>query len=151
MIGILKQYQEKYLTKYPVLKEFVKYCLVGGTNAVLDYSIYLGLTRFFDFWQKNFLAANFVAIFFANLSSFFLNKYFTFQNRSNKLFQQYLKFILVSLVYLGIVQGIMFVGVKIIGLYDIWAKVAASAVGLIWNFFANKYWSFRPEKEIDKL
>ncbi len=136
----------KYLNKHPSVNEFAKYCLVGGVNALLDYSVYLGLTRFFSFWRENFLAANFIAIFLANLSSFFLNKYFTFQNKSQRILRQYLKFLSVSLIYLGIVQLVMFIGVEFFDLYDIWAKIIASAVGLLWNFFANKYWSFRREE-----
>lgn len=128
------------------MHEFVKYSLVGSINAGLDYSIYIGLTRFFIFWQENFLAANLLALFVANLSSFFLNKYFTFQNHSKKFFRQYLKFILVSLVYIGIVQAIMYLGVNVMGYYDLWVKVIASAIGLIWNFSANKFWSFRAEQ-----
>lgn len=138
----------KYLNKHPSVNEFAKYCLVGAINAFLDYSVYLGLTRFFLFWRENFLAANFIAIFLANLSSFFLNKYFTFQNKSQRIFRQYLKFLSVSLIYLGIVQLVMFIGVEFFNLYDIWAKIIASAVGLLWNFFANKYWSFRREEAV---
>lgn len=147
MKRIIKNYLN-YSNNHPSVNEFIKYCLIGVTNAVLDYSVYLGLTRFFDYWRDNFLAANLIAVFLANLSSFFLNKYFTFQNRSKRIFRQYMKFITVSLIYLGIVQAVMFIGVDYFGLYDIWAKVIASGVGLVWNFFANKHWSFRPGYDI---
>ena len=146
MIKNLLEIYKKYSERHPAINEFVKFCIVGGTNAVLDFSIYIGLTRFFIFWQAHLLGANFIAIFIASLSSFILNKYFTFRNKSKQFVRQYLKFIIVSVIYMALVQLVLYVCIELLLLYDIWAKVIASIIGLIWNFTAHKFWSFRQEK-----
>lgn len=140
--GIYKRYADRF----PTVNQFIKFCLVGAANAVLDFSVYLGLTRFFVFWQSHLLAANFIAVFIASLSSFFLNKYFTFHNQSRQFVRQYTKFVIVSAVYIGLVQLVLYVCIELLSWYDLWGKVMASAVGLVWNFTAHKFWSFRPSK-----
>lgn len=141
---LISKYQSirSYFGKWPVAKELTKYCMVGGLNTGIDFGLYIGLTRFFVFWSERFLAANIVAFLVANISSFFLNKQFTFRNTSNRFLYQYGKFIGVSLVYIALVQSILFLGVIELQLHDIVAKVFANAVGLAWNFIAHKYWSF---------
>ncbi|MGB0757150.1 MAG: GtrA family protein [Patescibacteria group bacterium] len=139
----IQHYVDKHI---PLGREVFVFLLVGATNAVLDFSIYIGLTRTFDFWQTNYLGANIVAFIIATTSSFFLNKHYTFRNKSKNIAKQYLKFWTVALIYIALVQSILYIGVVEFKLYDILAKVIAMGIGTFWNFTAHKYWSFRTEK-----
>ncbi|HEX9664849.1 MAG TPA: GtrA family protein, partial [Patescibacteria group bacterium] len=131
-----------FFKKYPIARQFIKFCLVGVSNTVIDFGVYLGLTRLFLFWRTHFLIANFVAFSLAASWSYFLNKYWTFRDKEKFTQAQYLKFFLVSLVGLGLTQIVLY-SLVVAGLYDLFAKLIAVIVVVFWNFLANKYWTFR--------
>ncbi|TSC96058.1 MAG: putative membrane protein [Parcubacteria group bacterium Athens1014_10] len=124
----------------PAIRQFVKFCFVGGFNTFLDFFIYTILTRFAHFY---FLLANLFSICASATSSFFLNKKWTFKNKDNKVKEQYLKFWGIIIVGAGFNQAILFFLVKYLGVYDLLAKAVAVAVLLFWNFFMGKYWVFK--------
>ncbi len=143
MIAELRNFYKHYTERWPVSYQFVKYNIVGAINTLIDFSVYIGLTRSSGFWQEHFLSANIISFLIANISSFFFNKKFTFRNNSTDVTKQYVKFFIVSIIYLGIVQSLLYLGVHLFQFSDIFAKVIASTVGMFWNFYAHKYWSFR--------
>ncbi len=129
------------------VRQFVTYCAVGGVNTVVDFGTYFILTRMFLFWSGRFLAANVVAFFVANICSFFLNRSFTFKSNNKNVRKQYIRFVIVSLGYIALVQLLLYIGVIVLGFGDLIVKVFATAVGLVWNFFAHKFWSFGDTRE----
>lgn len=136
---------EQLKRKFPLGHQFVKFSAVGAANTILDFAIYIGLTRSFEIMRHYFLGANLIAFAIATTSSFFLNKYFTFKNNGSDLIRQYIRFWSVALVYICLVQCILYIGVALFELHDVMAKIVATAIGTFWNFFAHKYWSFRHE------
>jgi len=142
IVNIINTYK-RILERFPKSYEFFKFALVGAFNTFLDFGVYIGLTRLFSFWATYYLGANFVSFAIATSSSFFLNKYFTFCNDSKEMGEQYMKFWLVALVYIIIVQIILFITTAYFGWHDILSKILATIIGLFWNFYAHKYWSFR--------
>jgi len=123
-----------------IFRQFVKFCLVGIINTAIDYLVYLGLTRGLDLY---FLYANIIAILVAMTFSFIFNKYWTFRDYQKNIKKQYSKFFLVNLVYFLLNNMIVFSLVKYLLIFDLLAKVMAIFVGLIWNFTANRYWTFK--------
>lgn len=123
--------------------QFIRFCLVGLTNTLIDFSVYLLLTRFFGFWSKHYLVANFIAFSTAATWSYFFNKYWTFQDQAKPQAVQFIKFFAVSLIGLCINETILFSLVHFLKLYDLIAKACAIAVVTLWNFSANKYWTFK--------
>ena len=75
--------------------------------------------------------------------SFFWNKHWTFKNREQKHKIQYAKFVLATLGGIAISEGILFVGVDILGIHDILSKVIAGPLVMIWNFSAYRFWAFK--------
>jgi putative flippase GtrA len=130
----------KNLSKQEICRQFVKFCLVGMMNTAVDFSVYLFFSRVIGLY---FLLANILAILAAMTVSFILNKYWTFANLEKKIKTQYLKFALVNLVYFFLNNSIVLCLVDYLNLYDLWAKVIAIIIGLFWNFFANRYWTFK--------
>ncbi len=125
----------------PTLRQFIKFGLVGASNTVLDFGVYLALTRWLDL---HYLIANLIAFSLAASSSFILNKYWTFRdNRLDGLTFQYIKFLIVSTVGAFLTEFTLFALVHFAGIHDIIGKVTAIAVVTFWNFFANKHWTFR--------
>jgi len=139
----------RYLSKYPGLKQFIKFCIVGTFNTFLDFGIYTSLTRLIGFFGHYYLIANFISFSCAVTSSFFLNKHWTFQNKEKKRAHiQYGKFWIVSGFGLGGNELILFILVRYFGVYDLLAKAIATGIILFWNFFMNKYWTFRENSKI---
>jgi putative flippase GtrA len=128
-----------FIFKKQIYRQFFKFCLVGLMNTAIDFSVYLFFSRTLGLY---FLYANILAILLAMTFSFWANKYWTFQNNEKKIKLQYLKFALVNLVYFLLYNSIFFSLVEYFKLFDLTAKIAAIMIGLFWNFFANRYWTF---------
>ncbi len=129
--------------KFYDLKQFVKFCLIGLINTVIDFSIFFGLTRVFEFFSNHYLFANIFAFFFANLFSFIANKHWTFSNKSTKYTSQYAKFLIVSLFSLLLVQLTLYLSISVFGVWDVYAKIVALFVSVIINYFGSRFWAFK--------
>jgi len=79
----------------------------------------------------------------AVINNFTLNKYWTFQNRSSNIRKQFLKFLIVSTMGLVITEGCMVLFVYGLKIWYMSAKLITSGLVLVWNFLANKYWTFK--------
>lgn len=133
--------EHPWLIGRPTLRQFIKFAVVGTINTVLDFGVYLGLTRWL---HLHYLVANLLAFILAASSSFILNKYWTFRdNRLDGLTYQYIKFLTVSLVGAALTELTLFTLVHFLKTHDLLGKVMAIAVVTFWNFFANKHWTFR--------
>ena len=130
----------KHSIKIKILRQFIKFCIVGIANTLLDYAVYLFFTRIFGFY---FLYANIISTIAGMTSSFIFNKYWTFKNREKDFKKQYLKFVIVNVIYFFLYNGIFYCLVEIFGIYDLIAKIIAVFICIFWNFLANRYWTFR--------
>jgi len=137
---INKKLQLNRLWEKEIFRQFVKFCFVGFANTIIDFSVYIFVSRVLGVY---FLYANILAIIVAMTFSFFLNKYWTFKNLEKKIKTQYIKFTLVNLVYFFLNNSIVFILVANFKFYDLGAKAVAIIVGLFWNFIANRYWTFK--------
>jgi putative flippase GtrA len=130
----------KLILKEEICRQFIKFCLVGLGNTIIDYFFYLLLNRFLGVY---FLYANLISVAIAMTASFIFNKYWTFRDKGSNIKTQYLKFAGVNLIYFILNNSMVFALVKYLQLYDLLAKVIAIIVGLLWNFCANRYWTFK--------
>ncbi len=140
-------WQHPIAERFPVLREMFKFGLVGLTNVAVDFSIYFFLTGISIFWQEYYLAANFVSFVIAVTWSFFINKYWTFKHQAKGAPRQYVKFFIVSFVGLLLAESILYLTVDVFKKTDVYGKVSAIFIVYFWNFFINKYWTFRKQEE----
>ena len=127
----------------PLVRQMIKFGLVGVLNTTIDFSVYFLLTRFTPFFADHRIAANTIAFVVAVSNSFFLNKHWTFREKTQTAVAQYPKFFFVSFGGLLLTQGIFFALHTIAGLHDLWAKMIAVIVVMCWNFAVNKMWTFK--------
>lgn len=130
----------KLILKKEIYRQFIKFCIVGTINTIIDYAFYLLFSRVVGIY---FLYANLLSVALAMTSSFIFNKYWTFRDPSRNIKMQYFKFLLVNLVYFILNNSIVFSLVRYLKIYDLVAKIIAVIIGLFWNFFANRYWTFK--------
>src|SRR3990167_1090996 len=137
-----------------LIKQFSKFIIVGGVNTGIDFLIlniliYLtGITAGIELFILNSISFS-VAV----VNSYFMNKYWTFQDKT-KTEQEPIKFsqfFAVSIVGI-IINGFVLTGITtyippLFGLSAVlWANIAklmATGFSLIWNFIGYKFFVFK--------
>lgn len=119
---------------------FFKYAIVGSFGTAIDLgSLYL----FVDLLHIHLLVSTALSFLLAVINNFILNKFWTFQNKSSNVRKQFIKFLIVSIVGLFLTEICMAFFVYGLTIWYMAAKLITSGLVLVWNFLANKYWTFK--------
>ena len=125
---------------------FVKYFIVGvfvtGVDfAVFSFALYvLSLTPVIS---KIFAFSGAVIV------SYGLNRIWTFRRTESKISKQLTRFLLVSIVGLWLSVSLIYLFIVSAGWHPLISNGTTSVIVLVWNFLANKYWTFRITKRRD--
>ena len=128
--------------KHPNLKEMAKYSLVGNLANIIDFGLYIYLTRAFFFWRQHYLIANLFTMLIASTVRFTFHKHWTFRDTSQRIRRQYGKFILVMILGLGIDEAALFISVEYLNFYDLLGKIVSMVVGTFIIYYLTKKWVF---------
>ena len=127
-----------------IINQLARFAVIGVANTGIDFTVYFSLTRGWQFWAKWYLVANLIAFITANVFSFIMNKNWTFNNRKySDYHKQYLKFLLVSLGALGIVEFVLYIFVDALQLHDLLGKIVGILLALVWSFTVHRNWTFK--------
>jgi putative flippase GtrA len=129
------------------LGRFFRFGLVGASSTLLDFAVLSTLKYFFG-WAT--LPANIISYSCGTINSYILNRYWVYpeiRNRQN--FVQFLQFVLINIIGLGLNVLLVTLLEKPAGqllgnaAYGyLPAKIAATLIVFLWNFFANRFWTF---------
>ncbi|WP_461811329.1 GtrA family protein [Faecalimonas sp.] len=127
------------------LREFIRYCLIGGCTTAINYFIYIGVLFFF---QKKYLFANTIAWGFAVLFAFYANKHFVFQEtrKGGKSDKEALSFFTMRLITLLIENVLLYVCIQQLQLHSLVSKLIVSVITILANYILCKYAIFTEEK-----
>ena len=90
------------------------------------------------------LPASVVGFIVGAVINYFLNYRFTFKsNKSHK--EAMSKFFIVAAIGAMINTALMYVGLNLLQVYYLLAQIVATGIVLLWNFTANKLWTFKLE------
>jgi len=132
------------------LLQFIKFAIVGVANTGVDWVVYFILSR--TILTDSLVVAKASSFTIAVLNSYLLNTIWTFKKEYATATKEgatggkaaiFIKFMIVSLVGLGINTLVYkysldkFAGSELISL------VFASGAAILWNFFANKLWTYK--------
>ena len=123
----------------PLIRQFIKFCLVGLTNLVFDFSVYFFLTRFLHLY---FVLANVFSFTVAVTWSFWLNKHWTFKNHLKDYQRQYLRFFITNILGMIWQTSLLYLLVTVAGWHDLVAKALAVVLVAFWNFGLSRWWAF---------
>ena len=138
---------KKLMNKFPFLRQFVKFALVGIMNTIIDFGTYILLTRFFPWFAENYLVANGISFLLAITNSFYINKYWTFNScQKENTTLQYIKFISLCSISLIIVETILFCLIDFFSFYDLLAKLVSMFFGTFFNFYFSRIFVFKAKK-----
>ena len=138
----------------PLILKFVKFGIVGASGMVVDFGVlYLmrNVAGLPDLW------ANTISFTAAATSNYFLNRIWTFRSHEKQVGVEYAKFLLVSVIGLGINNGVLLLSsllwpelyngsISLLGknieIFYLF-KLLAIAITTLWNFFGNMLFTFR--------
>ncbi|MBP5677906.1 MAG: GtrA family protein [Bacteroidales bacterium] len=131
-----------------LLTKFLKFGVVGASGMVVHGGV-LYLMK--EVVNLNPFVANTIGFICAATTNYILNRIWTFRSHENQVAVEYLKFILVSIIGLGINNGTLWLGGKMLPdwnddwrFYILW--VFAVGVTTLWNFFGNLIFTFKQNR-----
>jgi len=125
------------IKKFP-LKQVISYCLIGLFCACLDASIFYILRKN----ALNLYLANFISVNIGIITSFLLNRHFTFKVK-NFILKRAVKFFCVDYCGLGLSMLIMYIGTAKMGQKDIYVKIISIFFVAFFQFTLNKFVTFK--------
>ena len=142
-------------TQWELLMQFVKFGIVGLSNTVISYVIYVVTLILF---QKNnliqsvdYLAAQGIAFVLGVLWSFYWNNKFVFEKADNEernivhaLIKTYISYAFTGL-FLNSIFSLLWV--EVLGIPKIIAPIINLLVSVPLNFIMNKFWAFRKSEK----
>lgn len=138
---------------------FIRFAIVGAIGAVIDFGVFNLLTNFVDIFKTNAVWASVISFILAVISNFTWNRIWTYPDSRNKSFSRQLtQFVVVSVIGL-LIRTPLFAWLEKI-LIDFFtgrwnfepltpvfvahntALAIVILVIMLWNFFANRYWTY---------
>jgi len=117
-----------------LLLKFLKFCIVGSSGMIIDF----GTTWFLKEKVKiNKYIANSTGFMLAATSNYLLNRFWTFQSENSHIGSEYISFMVISIIGLGINNFVLFLLTEKMKLNFYISKLFAIGVVTIWNFFMN--------------
>jgi len=120
--------------------QLVRFGLVGGVGFVVNLAVYALLVHFAG---VDYHVAAVVAWLVAVMNNFVLNRHWTFDAGEGRAHFQAMRFLVVSLVALGMSLLLLTLFVEDAGIAKVPAQALAVAASMPLNFLGNKLWSFR--------
>jgi dolichyl-phosphate beta-glucosyltransferase len=118
---------------------FLKYSIVWVSSTIVDM---LSLYIFVDILNINLYLSVVISFLLAVINWFLLNKIWTFDDKSKKYKRQFVKFLIVSIIWLCLSLSFMYIFVDVLDIYYLLSKALTSIIVLFWNYFWNKTWTF---------
>jgi len=128
----------------PLVRQFIKYGVVGASNTVLTFAVYSGLVTA----GLHYLIAVVIGYLIGSLNSYVLNRHWTFRARDIAHTQAGSRFAVVQVAAIGANVVLLYVFVHKLEVAKIPAQAILTLPVLAVTFFVNRWWSFaRPREE----
>jgi len=116
-----------------------KYATVGLISAVIDFGALFILTDLVGF---HYLTSATISFALAATANYWFNRRWTFKS-SGKRRKQLPVFFTIAILGLLINNNIIYISVEKLELHYLLGKLIAAAIVTSWNFFGNKYFTFK--------
>ncbi len=125
--------------------KFIKFGLVGFSGLFIDFGItYLAKEKL----NVQKYIANAIGFLMAATSNYVLNRVWTFQSNNPEIMVEFTEFFIISLIGLGLNTLLLWILVSKFKLNFYFAKVFAIGFVTLWNFLANAFITFNPDRLI---
>jgi dolichyl-phosphate beta-glucosyltransferase len=123
--------------------ELLRFMAVGVVNTGVDIGTYMVLTRGTATFATAIIAAKFFSFVAATISSFVLNRYWTFGIRTAIKLSEVVRFYATVTISMLANVSTMYVLTHWFGIYDLIAIVIATGITFMCNFTLSKLWVFK--------
>lgn len=122
-----------------LVSKFLKFGIVGCSGMIIDFgTTYLCKEKL----RINKFISNAIGFILAATSNYFLNRIWTFESNSTEIGTQYLQFMVVSIIGLGINSLVLYLLNEKMRWNFYLSKLFAIGITTIWNFFGNLLFTF---------
>lgn len=133
------------------MKQFIKFGIVGASNTILAYIIYVVSLKIFDyarvFEKYGYVVASVIAFLISVLWSFYWNNRFTFKKKETEdrsllgsLIRTYISYSITGLLLHNV---LLYVLVTRLGVSEYVAYLLNLSITIPLNFILNKFWAFK--------
>ncbi len=123
-----------------VIRQFVKFAIVGAIGTCVDLGTLVILKEVVGL---NVYLANFFSFSLAVVNNYSWNSHWTFADQEKEHRRQIVQFVIISVIGLILSEILLFFFHDIMQLHYLIAKCLGILVVLFWNFFANRFWTFK--------
>ena len=119
-----------------LIGQIMKFGVVGFLCFFIDYFVLFAVTEFLGI---NYLISSAISFSVSVIFNYILSTKFVFDTKedANKT-HEFILFVILSIVGLGINQVIMWFAVEILTMHYMFAKVIATAIVMVYNFISRK-------------
>lgn len=119
--------------------KFLKFCVVGFSGTAIDFGLTWLCKEIFKIPK---FIANAIGFVVAATNNYILNRIWTWGSTNEQVGVEYVKFFTVSLIGLGLNTLILYIFNEKLKFNFYLSKVFATGVVMLWNFFANNFFTF---------
>lgn len=129
------------------LIQFIKFAMVGASNAVVAYILYVVFLLTFEFFgileDIDYLVAQYISFFLSVVWAYYWNNRYVFDGSEKKWYSKFLKMLLVySLTGIVLSTALLYLMVDVWGWSKLVAPIINIMIGLPINYLLNKFWTF---------
>lgn len=122
-----------------LISKFLKFGVVGCSGMIIDF----GMTYLCkEILRLNKFLSNAIGFILTATSNYFLNRIWTFESQNEQVGTQYVQFMIVSTIGLGINSLVLYLLNEKLKWNFYLSKLFAIGITTIWNFFANLLFTF---------
>ncbi len=119
---------------------FVRFCIVGGISSMIDVSLLFVLVEFLGIPLLPAATTSFAV---SSINGYLMNRSLTFGSKTSASAGQYLQFLTISTVGLGLTLILLHGFTAYLHLHYLIAKILTIGIVVFWNYRANSRWTFK--------
>ncbi len=125
----------KKILEKKIIKQILKFGVVGGLAFVIDYALLYLLTEFLNI---HYLISSIISFSVSVIFNYILSIKWVFDVNKKQDVKEFIIFIVLSIIGLGINSLIMYIMVDLMNVYYMVSKIVATAVVMVYNFITRK-------------
>ncbi len=120
---------------YKLIKQIIRFSVVGGLAFLIDYSL---LYAFTEFLKIHYLISSIISFSVSVIFNYVLSVKWVFDVNKKQDIKEFIKFIIFSVIGLIINSILMYIQVDIMGIHYMIAKLFSTIIVMIYNFITRK-------------
>lgn len=119
-----------------LIKQILRFGIVGGTAFIIDYALLFICTEYLGIY---YFISSIISFSISTIFNYIASIYWVFDvNKEKSQSRNFVLFVGLSIVGLGINQLIMWFGVEQLHVYYMIVKIGATAIVMVFNFITRK-------------